>query len=135
MKKALDILKNKGIRPTQQRLAVYKALNSPDRHLTAEEIYGKIKTLNPALSLATVYTILDILKSKGLVSEIRIHFDRSCFETRLDIHHHFLCSQCKSIFDIDMEVCQGLKNKEVQGHRIEAMQGYFYGVCRRCRKV
>ncbi len=134
MEKILQILKEKGIRVTHQRLAVYKVLCKENNHLTAEEIYEQIKPDNPVVSLATVYTILDIFKGKGLVNEIRIHFDKSCFETRVDQHHHFSCKQCGLIFDVDMKFCQGLKNKEVQGHAIESMQGYFYGTCRRCRK-
>jgi Fur family transcriptional regulator, peroxide stress response regulator len=134
MEKILKILKERDIRGTHQRLAVYKVLSQERRHFTAEEIYERVKPENPAVSLATVYTILDLFKGKGLVNEIRIRFDKSCFEARIDSHHHFLCKKCDSIVDVDMKVCQGLKNKEIQGHQIESMQGYFYGTCQKCRK-
>ena len=134
MEAIIDIFKVKGIRPTQQRLAVYEALRDKNTHLTAEEIYERIKLHNPVISLATVYTILDLFKSKLLAAEIRINFDKSCFQARVDAHHHFFCRSCQTIIDIDMEPCRGLKNKEVEGHSIESMQGYFYGLCRQCRE-
>ena len=135
MESAITALKAKNIRVTSQRLAVYTLLYKKPGHLNAEEIYEQIKQVNPAVSLATVYTILDLFKAKGLVHEIHIHFDKSCFEARTEAHHHFLCKNCKKVFDVDMEFCSVLKKMKVNGHCIEAMQGYFYGICKKCKKA
>jgi Fe2+ or Zn2+ uptake regulation protein len=128
-----QILKSKGIRLTPQRLAVYGLLKKLNRHLSAEEIYARIKQEFPGLSFATVYTILELFKNKDLVKELRIKFNKSCFELRGDPHHHFLCRRCKKIFDIDIPLCLTLKRKEASGHQIQELQGYFYGICSLCR--
>ena len=133
MERGVEILKNHGIRITQQRLAIYKVLLDKGGHFTAEDIYGKIKADNPAVSLATVYTILEVFKEKGLVNEIRIRFGKSDYEARTEWHHHFLCARCKVIYDIDIELCPSLKKKQVDGHSIERLQGYFYGTGKKCK--
>jgi len=129
----IEVFRKKKIRATPQRLGVYKVLCRANKHLTAEQIYGKMKAEFPALSLATVYSILEFLKKSALVQQIRITFDKSCFEARCDQHHHFFCKRCKVIFDIDIPRCSALRKKEVDGFLIEELQGYFYGICRDCK--
>ena len=102
MDKVISILRKYDIKTTHQRIQVYKALLDSKGHLTAEEIYEKIKPKVPSVSLATVYKTLSFFKEKGLLNEIRIKFDKSCFEARSDFHHHFFCRECKKIYHIDM---------------------------------
>jgi len=132
MDKAVFELKNKGIRVTPQRLEVFTLLRGKNKHLTVGEICGKIKKRFPALSVATVYAILDLFKQKRLVSEVRIQPDCACFETNIELHHHFFCRKCKKIIDLDMPSCQALRWRRVQGHEIEELAGYIYGICREC---
>ena len=134
MKNSLKVLKDHDIRPTQQRLEVYGILLNNNKHLTADQIYERIKLRLPAVSLATVYTVLDLFKQKHVISEIRIQFDKSCFEARIDPHHHFLCKKCGEIFDLNIKPCEALEQREADGNIIEEFQGYFYGTCKDCRK-
>jgi len=134
MKNNIAILKAKGIRVTPQRLGVFEVLRDGNKHLTADEIYRKIKVNFPAISLATVYTILELYGRKNLAREMRITFDKSCFDGRMDSHHHFLCKKCAKIFDIDLHPCPTLQSSEVNGHLIQELQGYFYGICCNCRE-
>ena len=93
-------LRDNGIRVTPQRAEIYKLLNTSQQHLTAEEIYRKIRPRFPAISLATVYTILELFKEKKLFSEIRIEFEKSRYEIRSKEHHHFFCKKCNAIHDL-----------------------------------
>ena len=132
MEKSLKSLNKNGIRATPQRLAVYKVL-SEGKHLSAEFIYNKVKKMFPSISFATVYTILQLFKDKELILESRIDFERSTFEMMLAPHHHFMCKSCGEILDINIPLCDTLKNMKVDGLTIENFQGYFYGVCKKCR--
>jgi len=134
MEKNMEVLRSNGIRVTNQRLEVYKLILDRDKHLTAEEIYSKIKENAPAISLATVYSILYLFKEKDLVEEIRINFGKSNFGIKKDPHHHFLCRNCGEILDINMAPCIGLEKKEFEGNLVEEAQAYFYGVCKLCLK-
>jgi len=132
MEKVAKILKGRNIRATNQRILVYKLLSENLQHFTVEKIYEKIRKSIPVVSLATVYAVLDLFKDKGLIEEIRIKSDRASYSARVCIHHHFLCRECNMIFDIDILPCPTLKKKKVNGHKIEELQGYFYGICKKC---
>lgn len=135
MENSLKVLRDHQIKPTQQRLEVYQTLLKKGKHLTVEEIYEEVRARMPAISLATVYTIVDLFKQKQVINEIRIQFDKSRFEARIDPHHHFLCKQCKKVFDLSIKPCKALEQREVEGNLIDELQGYFYGSCKDCREV
>jgi len=134
MKNSVEKLKTRHIRVTPQRAALYKIITAARGHLTVDDVYAKMQEHFPAISLATVYAILSLYAEKNIISEMRIDFDRSCFEARTDAHHHFYCKQCKRIFDIDLHPCPALQNGAVEGHAIEKLHGYFYGTCKVCRR-
>ncbi len=133
MIKEVRDLEERGVRITPQRLTVYKILKRKG-HATAEEIYEEVRKSLPRVSLSTVYSILEAFKEKGMANEIRINFDRSTFDINTREHHHFYCRVCGKILDIEIEPCQPLRSRDVRGHRIECFEGYFFGVCRECKK-
>lgn len=132
MKGYLRILKEKKIKITPQRLGVLDLLTKENKHLTAEQIHGKMKEKFPAVSLATVYSILELYSKQDVISQIKITFDKSCYEARTESHHHFYCKICKRIYDIDLHPCPALKESIVEGHSIEKLHGYFFGTCKNC---
>ncbi|MCM8812409.1 MAG: transcriptional repressor [Candidatus Omnitrophica bacterium] len=134
MREAVDVFQEKRLRITPQRLAVYAVLAAAKKHLTAEEIYGRIKQSLPHMSFATVYTTLELLKKQGVVRELRTAALTARFELGTDSHHHFYCRACDSIFDVMMHPCPPLRDREIEGHRIEQFSSCFYGICRRCRE-
>ncbi|MDP8253371.1 MAG: Fur family transcriptional regulator [Candidatus Kaelpia aquatica] len=133
MENSLKCLSEADIRITPQRLAVYKVL-SKGGHLRADYIYKEVGRLFPSISFATVYTILQLFKNKELALESRIDFERSTFEIRTDSHHHFMCRECDKIIDIDIPFCSALTKMKVSGLTIEDFHGYFYGLCKECKK-
>ncbi|HCR30287.1 MAG TPA: transcriptional repressor, partial [Opitutae bacterium] len=48
-----------GLRSTRQREVVYDAILSKRDHPTADEIFARVKSAMPSISLATVYNCLD----------------------------------------------------------------------------
>ena len=133
MENCIALLKSHNIKVTHQRIGVCKVIFDSDSHYSAEEIFDKVKIEIPTISLATVYSILDFFKEKRLISEIKIKFDRSCYERRLDLHHHFLCKKCGKILDLNIKPCHALETGSVEGHSIEDLKGYFYGICKDCK--
>jgi Fe2+ or Zn2+ uptake regulation protein len=134
MKNVIKTLKAKGVKVTSQRAEVFIILGNAKDHLSAEEIFEKARKKFPTVSLATIYSILEMLKKKNLIEELRIIPEKACFNVRTGLHHHFYCNRCKKIIDIDIPFCATLHKKEVFGNLIEECQGYFYGVCKQCRK-
>ena len=58
----MELLKNRGLKATPQRLSVLKILDS-HTHPTIDELYDEICAENPSVSLATVYKNLNMLKN------------------------------------------------------------------------
>ena len=55
MKQFAEILKEKGLKVTPQRLAVYSALKNTKSHPSAEDIHKMLLTDNPSISLSLIH--------------------------------------------------------------------------------
>ena len=66
------LLKEKGLKVTRQRLVVLEVLaENPEEHLTAEEIYERVKADNPDIGLATVYRTVQLLLELELIRKLK----------------------------------------------------------------
>lgn len=84
-------LKQAGLRPTRQRIALgWLLLARGARHVTAEGLYEEAKRARVPLSLATVYNTLHQFTQAGLLREIAIDGAKTQFDTNTVHHHHFL---------------------------------------------
>lgn len=136
MKKLKNMLKEKGIKPTYQRLKVLEYMSeNMNNHPTVEMIYEELLEDIPTLSLTTIYNTLTTFLEKGLVYGVTITGTETRYDFNTDSHHHFLCKKCGQIIDIDIKCpyAEG-KKKDVYGHRIEEVHGYFKGICKDCSK-
>ncbi|MBL6927863.1 MAG: transcriptional repressor [Rhodospirillales bacterium] len=97
----IDRLRDAGLRPTRQRLALAKILfEGGDRHLTAEMLHAEVLSANVRVSLATVYNTLHQFTSSGMLREIVVDASRSYFDTNTTEHHHFFMEGSGSLVDI-----------------------------------
>ncbi len=97
-------LKDAGLRPTRQRLALAKLLfERGNRHLTAERLYGEALDADVRVSLATVYNTLHQFTAVGLLREVVVEPGRSYFDTNTSHHHHFFCEADRYLVDIPGE--------------------------------
>jgi Fur family iron response transcriptional regulator len=98
---ALDRLREAGLRPTRQRLALAKLLlDKGDRHVTAEQLHGEALAASIRVSLATVYNTLHQFTTAGLLREVVVAPGRSYFDTNTDDHHHFFFEGTGRLQDI-----------------------------------
>ena len=66
-----QMLKEKGLKVTNQRLLVLEVLAAHrDRHMTAEDIYELVKEDYPEIGLATIYRTVQLLLEMQLVDKI-----------------------------------------------------------------
>ncbi len=95
-----ETIARKGFRFTEQRRAVYDAVMGKRNHPTAVEVFMRVKTKVPTISLATVYNCLETLASCGLVRHVNHEREPSRYCANLDEHAHLFCSQCNSVTDL-----------------------------------
>ena len=69
-----QLLKQAGLRPTRQRMALGTLLfEAGDRHVTAELLHAEAVAVGHHVSLATVYNTLHQFKRAGLLRELAIN--------------------------------------------------------------
>lgn len=85
---AETLLREKGIFPTAQRLAVAKILFSEHQHVTAEQLHEKLTNSGDTMSIATVYNALNLFVEKDLLKEIFVDNGRTFFDSNNSHHHH-----------------------------------------------
>jgi len=89
------------LRPTRQRILLGELLFSQGcRHLSPEQLHKEALEAGVRVSLATVYNTLHQFTEVGLLREIAIDTGKSCFDTNIDPHHHFLCEVTGKLMDI-----------------------------------
>ncbi len=127
----------KGFNLTPQRLSILKFLDGNKDHPSAEAIFGAVQKEHPAISLATVYNTLEMLKEKGEVLEVTIDSDKKHYDSDTSPHHHVICRECGKIADIhvdyskDIELPTGL----YADFTVEHVDLHFYGICVDCEKT
>jgi Fe2+ or Zn2+ uptake regulation protein len=130
-----EILRRLKLKVTPRRLAVLEAMARETSFLSAEQVWSKVSPARK-MGLPTVYRILDELALSGIVTQV-IRDDRQlyyflCLNEKH--HHHFVCTSCKKVEDIDLcladelraEVAQRLKGTLVS-HIIQ-----LQGLCSHC---
>ena len=97
-------LRDAGLRPTRQRLALGRLLfDGGDRHLTAEVLHEEAQGAGVSVSLATVYNTLHQFTEAGLLREVVVDSARTYFDTNTGDHHHFFFEGNGALIDIDGE--------------------------------
>ncbi len=115
------ICQNKGLKLTDQRKLVAKALSESIDHPTVEELHQKATKLDSNISLATVYRTVNILENYGLIEKLDFADGRARYEwTHEDDehHHHLIDVESGVIIEFFDEELERLKE------RIAARLGY-----------
>ncbi len=97
-----QLLRDRHMRVTPQRMAVLDHIRSSTAHPTAEEIYNAVRRDFPSISLNTIYKSLDAFEKAGLVSKFVIG-DRGNYryDFTTESHVHHLCRDCGCVADIE----------------------------------
>ena len=85
-------LKEKGLKVTPQRIAIYNAVVKLKNHPTAENVVDAIKKDYPSISVGTVYKVLNVLVEKGLLKKVKSEKDIMRYDSILEHHHHLYLS-------------------------------------------
>jgi len=131
MEQVKNALISKNIKPTYQRLEIYKYLRNNRNHPTVDMIYESLLKKIPTISKTTIYNALETFVEKGLVMPIVITGTEMRYDANASKHPHFLCEKCGKIIDIDLE-CRYIGKMNVRGNIINEMHCYLRGICQNC---
>ena len=116
-------LREKGLKVTPQRIAIYNAVVSLKNHPTAENVVDTIRKDHPSISIATIYKVLNVLVEKGLLKKVKSEKDVMRYDAMLEHHHHLYCSNTDRIEDYEDEQLDELvkdyfKKKKIKNFKI-----------------
>ncbi len=95
------MLREAGLRPTRQRLALADILFAKgDRHVTAETLHEEAVANSVPVSLATIYNTLHMFTAAGLLREVAVEGSKTYFDTNTSNHYHFFYERDGILMDI-----------------------------------
>jgi Fur family peroxide stress response transcriptional regulator len=95
-------LADSGLRTTPQREIVYDVLLKKRDHPTADEVFARVKSEMPTISLATVYNCLETLVQCDLVRAVNFERGPTRYCPNLAPHAHFHDEQTGATHDIEL---------------------------------
>lgn len=137
-KRFFEYIKKQGLRYTKQREEILDAFLSSGGHITADEIFEKVKKKDSSIGYATVHRNLSLLLDSGLAEEIKVGKGKTRYEQmHMRRHHdHLICLRCGKFIEVIDENIERLQDKLAEDndfvplrHKLE-----IYGYCKDCRK-
>jgi Fur family ferric uptake transcriptional regulator len=121
---------------TNQRELILQELKKCKKHLSADELYDRVKKVMPRISLATVYRNLEILSEAGMIGKLEISGRQKRFDYDIGEHDHIYCVQCHRVDNIELD--RSLVEREnigaAKGYSVTGMRVEFLGICSSCLK-
>lgn len=106
----VQVLREAGLRVTQQRTAIVAILAATTDHPTVDDVYDQAKLLDDTVSLATVYRTMVVLETAGLIRKLTFDDAPARYEMTPQREHDH-------IVDIDTG-----KLIEIPGHEIAELR-------------
>lgn len=123
----VELLRERGIQPTAQRVAVAQYVLFTDEHPSADRVWARVRRRFPMISRATVYNTLSLFAENGLVRGLHLSGDSVVFDANTDAHHHFIDEETGRIYDIPWEKVAIRKLPKVDGLEIHDYQVVMRG--------
>jgi Fur family ferric uptake transcriptional regulator len=130
------IVRDMGLKVTDQRIAILEILAQGRTHVTAQEVFDRVHKKHKDIGFATVYRFLRNLADQKFVTEVRMGGLPARYELTPKSHHdHLTCTDCGKIVEFenrDIELLQIMVARnngfKLTGHVLE-----LYGLCPDCK--
>lgn len=115
-KDVAEKLRELGIQPSAQRVAVAGYALETEDHPCADEVWAVVKRRFPMISRATVYNTLNVFVEKGLLVRHVLCEGKVVFDPKVERHHHFVDDVTGRIHDVPWHA--------IDVRRVEALEGF-----------
>jgi Fur family transcriptional regulator, stress-responsive regulator len=129
-----ELLRERGLRVTAQRLAVLRAVSDAP-HVSADVVVEAVRGEIGWISVQAVYDALAALTDTGLLRRIQPAGSPARYEGRVgDNHHHAVCRSCGVVADVDCAAGDApcLTPPDGHGFAIDEAEVVFWGLCPGC---
>jgi Fur family iron response transcriptional regulator len=107
----IALLREHGIQPTPQRVAVAQYALKTATHPSADEVWAQVRRACPTVSRATVYNTLNLFVEHDLLRAQVLREGTVVFDSLVAPHHHFIDEETGRIYDVPWNALK------VTGHR------------------
>jgi Fur family ferric uptake transcriptional regulator/Fur family peroxide stress response transcriptional regulator len=130
-----ELLRDRGLRATSQRVVMHRLLRDRNRHVSAEDLLSEASDRLPGVSLPTVYATLELFEELGIVRRVNGGGGTLLWDTRSDTHHHMICRRCGRIEDMEtpLDLERAHHSAARSGFQPDRAEVVVSGLCRRCR--
>ncbi len=129
----LTILKENNIKITPQRLSILELLEHYG-HMSTKEIFSKIQSKFPSISLATIYKNINFMLEKRLLKEVKLSNLDSKYEIAKEAHAHMVCSKCHHVYDVELNIDAAIERfQKENGFSVESNSVELVGLCPHCK--
>jgi len=129
-------LRDAGLKVTAPRLKILQILEQAEQHhMSAEDVYTRLKAVGDDVGLATVYRVLTQFETAGLVIRHNFEGGRSVFELDQGEHHdHLVCVKCGKVDEFLDEIIEERQDRIAlqSGFTITDHSLTIYGICQTC---
>ena len=128
-------LRELGVRVTPQRLAIAEVVVNSTDHPSVQQIFERVQDHFPSMTLATIYSTLDVLERSRLIQELPFP-QYSRYESNLEPHVNLVCIKCGNVSDatVGQEMGTRLKSQisSESSFRVAWQRVDFHGWCSSC---
>lgn len=124
-------------RRTPERFAILDCAMETSDHFTIDSFHDQLEQNGFHVSLATVYSTLQLLVDCGLVRRHRFGSDSARYERVAGTpnHHHLVCSRCGKVKEVkDATIGEAISSIRYPGFAASWFSLNIYGLCRSCQK-
>lgn len=119
-----QIISEKGLKVTPQRVAILEAVIQLHNHPTAENVAEYIRPHFPHIAVGTIYKVLDTFVAHNLLKKVKTDTGVMRYDEVNYNHHHLYCTETQRIEDYEDDVLSQLiqnyfKNKKIKNFKIE----------------
>ena len=117
---------------TKNAARILSLVNGTDEHLTAEQIYLRLKGQGVQIALSTIYNNLSELCRTGQIRKISTAGSPDRYD-RSHPHGHLICARCSALYDVTLPDLTGLL-QQATGIQILSYDLEIHYLCPSCQK-
>ncbi len=127
-----------GLKSTRQRSLIIDTFFDMKGHLSVEDLWTKVRALDPKVSVATVYRTMKLLNDCGLAHARNFGDGQTRYEAAIGRHHHdhLICTRCQTIIEFENDRIEQLQDAVARKHgfTVTSHKMELYGLCRNCQR-
>jgi Fur family ferric uptake transcriptional regulator len=132
-----ECLRHKHLKRTAQRDVILDVFLSTKGHLSAEELYKRVKQVDSSIGFTTVYRTLKLLVECGLAHQVQVGDGYTRYEQGFHYthHDHLICVECGELTEFFSQRLEAIQDEIARQHKFKMLDHSLriWGLCKKCQ--